>query len=79
MEDGDRRWRSSLKPFTGVRGRPEVDIGRRKGEPRVAGTGRYKGGKVKQSKCASASMIDYNGLYFSLQTVMFTVYLLIYS
>ena len=24
----------------------EVDIGRRKGEPRAAGTGRYKGEKV---------------------------------
>ena len=28
-------------------GGQEVDIGRRKGEPRAAGTGRYKGGKVK--------------------------------
>ena len=27
-------------------GGQEVDIGRRKGEPRVAGTGRYKGEKV---------------------------------
>ena len=27
-------------------GGQEVDIGRRKGEPRAAGTGRYKGEKV---------------------------------
>ena len=29
-------------------GGQEVDIGRRKGEPRAAGTGRYKGGKVNK-------------------------------
>ena len=31
-------------------GGQEVDIGRRKGEPRAAGTGRYKGEKVKYNK-----------------------------
>ena len=49
MEDGDGDWRcrSSSKPFeAGSRG----TLGRRfraeKGEPRAAGTGRYKGEKV---------------------------------
>ena len=31
-------------------GGQEVDIGRRKGEPRAAGTGRYKGEKVKRAR-----------------------------
>ena len=45
--DGGLRW-SRLKPAWGEG--QEVDIGRRKGEPRAAGTGRCKGEKVKICK-----------------------------
>ena len=63
MEDGDgnRRWMSSLKPFKGaVSGRPEVDIGRRKWDPRAAGTGRYKGEKVNFAKPLTTTVLSFN-------------------
>ena len=39
-------------------GGQEVDIGRRKGEPRAAGTARYKGEKVNRG-CSAVSWTLY--------------------
>ena len=53
--DGDWRWRSSSKPFAGAEsGSPgrALEAGKR-GKSRAAGTGRYKGEKVKALLCQS--------------------------
>ena len=47
-------------------GGQEVDIGRRKGEPRVAGTGRYKGENVRWQRmlfCDEVGGVSSNMMY----------------